>query len=93
MIPEVRRPGAVLAEELRAPHGITMARLAAHLDLEREVLAELLEGRAPVTAPIAWGLAQAFRTTPELWMNLQAHHDLGRERPGRELVSLVPRPR
>jgi len=28
-----------------------------------------------------WLISQAFNTTPELWINLQASHDLAKRRP------------
>jgi plasmid maintenance system antidote protein VapI len=37
----------------------------------------------------AWLFAQAFDTTPEFWLNLQAMHDLARMKPKRRIRRLM----
>lgn len=84
MIPENRiptHPGVILAREFLAPLGITQVALAAHLGVPVQRVNELVRGKRGVTPETAWLLAQAFRTTPEYWLNLQAAHDLTRSRP------------
>jgi len=41
-----------------------------------------------VTPETAWLLGQAFDTTPEFWLNLQAAYDLASTRPARKLRPL-----
>ena len=41
-----------------------------------------------VTPETAWLLAQAFETTPDFWLNLQAAYDLVRTRPARTIPPL-----
>lgn len=84
MIPENRiptHPGVILAREFLAPLGITQVALAAHLGVPVQRVNELVRGKRGVTPETAWLLAQAFKTTPEYWLNLQAAHDLARSRP------------
>jgi addiction module HigA family antidote len=71
-------PGEVLAEEFMKPNRISQNRLARDLDVNPARINDIVHGRSTITAPIALRLAKYFRTTPELWMNLQADYDLRR---------------
>jgi addiction module HigA family antidote len=46
------------------------------LDLPANRISSIINGERSITAETAILLGRAFRTTPEFWMNLQAHHDL-----------------
>jgi addiction module HigA family antidote len=86
MLPENRvptHPGTILCEEFLVPLGISQVALAARLGVPVQRVNELVRGKRGVTPETAWLLAQAFGTTPDLWMNLQANHDLARCRPTR----------
>ena len=76
-------PGEVLLEEFLVPLGITQVALAAHLEISLQRINELVREKRGVTPDTAWLLAQAFGTTPEFWINLQANFDLARSRPKR----------
>ena len=47
-----------------------------------------VRGKRGVTPETAWLLAQAFETTPDFWLNLQAAYDLARTRPERMIPPL-----
>jgi addiction module HigA family antidote len=49
---------------------------------------ELVNGKRGVTTETAWLLAGAFKTPPELWMNLQTLHDLAKSRPARRVGAI-----
>jgi len=49
---------------------------------------ELVNGKRGVTPETAWLLAAAFKTSPDFWMNLQAQHDLARNRPTNMLQAI-----
>lgn len=92
MIPlarEATHPGEVLAESFLRPLRIRVTQLAAHIGVERAVLTEVVRAQRPVTAELAWLLAQALATTPELWMNLQQRYDLARARPSVQRTALL----
>ena len=94
MLPENRvptHPGEILREEYLIPLGITQVALAAHLGIPVQRINEIVRGKRGVTPDTAWRLAQAFETTPDFWLNLQALHDLGRSRPRRAVGSLLKR--
>lgn len=80
-------PGEILLQEFLLPLGQTQVALAGHLGVPLQRINELVRGKRGVTPETAWLLAQAFDTTPEFWLNLQAAYDLARSRP----ASKVPR--
>ena len=84
MIPRNRipaHPGEILLEEFLKPLGLSQVALAAHLHVPVQRVNELVRGKRGVTPDTAWLLAQAFDTTPQFWLNLQAAHDLAMSRP------------
>lgn len=76
-------PGAVLREWL--PEEMTVTDAAAALHVARVTLSKILNGSAGISADMAIRLAQWLGTSPDLWLGLQAQHDLWqagkRERP------------
>lgn len=69
-------PGEVLRELYLKPLGVTITEVADALGVTRKHVSAMMNGRAPVTPDMAVRLAAVFATEPELWMNLQAQHDL-----------------
>jgi antitoxin HigA-1 len=69
-------PGEILAEEFLAGHGLTQAQLARALGISPNRIAEIVHNRRRISADTALRLGLFFGTTPEFWMNLQAHYDL-----------------
>lgn len=84
MIPENRipiHPGVVLVEEFLSPLGITQVELANHLEIPVQRINEIANGKRGITPSTAWLFAEAFKTTPEFWLNLQINRDLALNRP------------
>jgi addiction module HigA family antidote len=84
MLPENRiptHPGEILLEILN-PLGMSQC-FAKHISVPTQRINEIVRGRRGVTPDTAWLFAQAFGTTPEFWLNLQAAYDLARTRPAR----------
>lgn len=46
------------------------------MGIARNTLFKIRSGEASVTPAIALSLAEAFDTTPQLWLNLQQNYDL-----------------
>ncbi len=93
---EVRstHPGVRLREDFLEPLGLTAGGLARALDVPKNRVTGILNGRRGVSANSALRLARFFGTTAEFWMNLQVHHDLEVERRadgGEILRTVVPR--
>jgi len=66
----------MLQEEFLKPMGLTQAEAARQLGMSLNRLNEMVLGKRGVTADTALRLAQCFKTTPQLWMHLQADWDL-----------------
>lgn len=91
MLPENRiptHPGKILQDQFLKPMGLTQVALAEHLGVPVQRINEIVRGKRGVTPETAWLFAQAFDTTPELWINLQTNHDLAMSRPDRAVPSL-----
>jgi addiction module HigA family antidote len=62
--------------------------LAEHLKVSARQIGAIVRGERGVGPDVAWLLSQAFGTTPEFWLDLQARHDLARARPRRSVRPL-----
>ncbi len=69
-------PGKILDELYIKPLGLNLQMLADRLRIARNTLFKIRSGRASITPAIAIALAEAFDTTPQLWLNLQQNYDL-----------------
>lgn len=77
-------PGAILRnmlEELTADGSdelpaITQKELAKRLGVSQRTISELVRERRSMTADMAIRLSRVFKTTPDIWMNLQKAVDL-----------------
>lgn len=69
-------PGEILRELYLKPMRVSITEAAGALGVSRKHFSAIVNGRAPVTPDMAMRLAVAFETEAELWVNLQAQHDL-----------------
>jgi len=81
MLPKSRsaiHPGEVLNEDFLKPMGISQNSFASHLGWSHAKVNEIIHGRRGITPEAALSLADAFKTTPDLWLNLQKNYDLSK---------------
>jgi addiction module HigA family antidote len=64
---------------------VSQVAFAKHIGVPTQRINEIVRGKRGVTPDTAWLFAQAFGTTPEFWLNLQAAYDLARTRPSRSM--------
>jgi addiction module HigA family antidote len=69
-------PGEILKEEFLAPLGISANRLAVSLGVPANRIAGIINGERAITGQTALLFGKAFSTSPEFWIELQAHYDL-----------------
>jgi addiction module HigA family antidote len=69
-------PGEILLEEFLKPLKISQNRLGRDLGVPAQRINEIIRGRRAITVDTALRLAKYFGTTPQFWLNLQAHYDL-----------------
>jgi antitoxin HigA-1 len=88
MLPEKcipAHPGVILIEEFLQPMNLTQIAFAKHIGVLIQRVNEIVKGKRGITSETAWLFAQAFGTTPQFWLNLQANHDLARKRPNKTI--------
>jgi addiction module HigA family antidote len=81
MAPKVKllepiHPGEILLEEFMKPMEISINRLARDIAVPPGRISGIVNGKRGITADTALRLARYFGTSPQLWLNLQANHDL-----------------
>lgn len=69
-------PGEILREDFLLPMNLSPYAVAAACGVQRKRIERLTRQETSVTADTALRLAKYFGTTPQFWMNLQAHYDL-----------------
>jgi antitoxin HigA-1 len=69
-------PGEILLQEYLNPLGIGQLEAARRLDISLNRLNEIVLGKRGITADTALRLARLLKTSPQLWMRLQADWDL-----------------
>ncbi len=69
-------PGEILDEDYIKPLQLNLQKLADRLGISRNTLFKIRSGEYSITPEIAISLAEAFDTTPQLWLNLQQSYDL-----------------
>jgi antitoxin HigA-1 len=69
-------PGEVLLEEYLKPLGISQIEAARRLDISLNRLNEIVLGKRSITADTALRLGRFLKTSPQLWLRLQADWDL-----------------
>lgn len=69
-------PGEILRGDFLEPMGVSVYELANAIKVPRSRVNDIVLGRRAITADTALRLARHFGTTPEFWINLQAHYDL-----------------
>ena len=66
-------PGLVLRDYLGE---VSVTAAANHLGITRAALSRIVNGNAGISADMALRLSDAFGTSPDLWIGMQAKYDL-----------------
>ena len=69
-------PGEILKMDYLVPLELTITDVADGIGIARKNLSAIVNGRAGISPEMALRLSEAFNTTPDLWLNLQANYDL-----------------
>jgi addiction module HigA family antidote len=69
-------PGGILKRHYMEPLSLTISELANTLGVSRKTLSKIVNEHGSITPDMALRLSKAFKTTPELWLNLQQNYDL-----------------
>ena len=79
--PSIRpsHPAEIIAADIEAL-GLSKVALAEALGISRKTLYDILDQKQGVTAKMAIRLEKVMGSSAEFWLNLQAAHDLWKER-------------
>ncbi len=69
-------PGVILKHDFLKPLELSAYRLAIELGVSRPTVSQIVGGDRSITADMALRLSRYFGTSAEVWLNLQAQHDL-----------------
>ena len=69
-------PGGILKRLYLEPLEVSNVDFAKAVGVSRKTISKLVNQRGAVTAEMALRLSIAFKTTPQLWLNLQQNYDL-----------------
>ncbi len=69
-------PGGIIRRQYIEPLSLTVSELASTLGVSRKTLSKIVNEHGSITPDMALRLSKAFKTMPELWMNLQQNYDL-----------------
>lgn len=83
-------PGRIVRSGCLEPLGLSVTEGAKVLGVSRQALSNLVNGHARVTPEMALRLGKAFDTDPELWIRLQANHDLAQIRKRADEIVVEP---
>lgn len=72
---EPTHPGVILADALEAL-GLKIAPAARHLGISRQLLHNIINGKAAVTANMAVRIGRLCGNGPDLWANMQTGYDI-----------------
>jgi addiction module HigA family antidote len=70
-------PGRILRDYLG---DMSVSSAADHMRIKRVTLSRVLNSKSGISASMAFRLAAALGTAPELWMNMQSQYDLWHEK-------------
>jgi len=71
-------PGRILEEDFLKGFGISQAELSRRTGIPRSTINEIIKGRRPIQAEVAYALGFFFRVDPQFWINLQSRHEMRR---------------
>jgi addiction module HigA family antidote len=71
-------PGGILRRLYLQPLNLSTVDFAKAVGVSRKTISKLINERGAVTPEMALRLSIAFKTTPQLWLNLQQNYDLWR---------------
>jgi len=69
-------PGEILKSDYLQPLELTITDVADGIGIARKNLSAIINGKTGISPEMAMRLSEAFDTTPDLWLNLQANYDL-----------------
>jgi addiction module HigA family antidote len=71
-------PGRLINNDYIIPLNLTVGQVAEGLQVSRQTISKIINGKGNITPLIALKLSKAFSTSPEFWLNRQQIYDLAK---------------
>lgn len=84
-------PGEIIKEDILPSTGLSVTAAAKALGVSRQMLHDILGERKPLSAVMCLKVSRLFGGTPQLWIRLQAAHDLKKAEQNKKLMKRVAR--
>ncbi len=73
-------PGRIVRHDCLEPLGLSITEGAKVLDVSRQTLTKIVNGKSGISPEMAIRLTKAFGSTPETWLRMQIAYDLAAAR-------------
>ena len=73
-------PGRIVKSACLDPLGLSVTEGARVLDISRQTLTKIVNGKSGIRPEMALRLSMAFGSTPETWLRMQVSYDLAQAR-------------
>ena len=84
-------PGEILREDVLPELGLSVTKAAEVLGISRQMLHGILNGKRSLSAEMCLKIARLAGGTPELWMRMQAMHDMKKASGNKKIMERVRR--
>ncbi len=84
-------PGEIIKEDILPSVGLSVTAAAKALGVSRQMLHDILAARKPLSAVMCLKVYRLFGCSPEVWMRLQAAHDLKKAEQNKKVMERVAR--
>lgn len=68
-------PGETLNNNFMKPLNLDDYDVATAINMPLETIDDIINGKQPITVPLAYRIAKAFSTTPDYWIDLQVNYE------------------
>src|SRR5271157_5840332 len=84
-------PGEIIKQDILPSAGLSISAAAKALGVSRQILHDILAERKPLSAVMCLKISRLFGSSPEMWMRLQASHDLKKAAQDKKVMERVAR--
>ena len=79
-IKDPAHPGRIVRSACLEPLGLSVTEGAKVLDVTRQTLTKIVNGKSGISPEMAIRLSKAFGSSPETWLRMQLSYDLAQAR-------------
>jgi antitoxin HigA-1 len=81
-------PGRIVKSACLEPLGLSVTGGAKVLDVTRQTLTKIVNGKSGISPEMAIRLSKAFGSTPETWLRMQVAYDFAQARKGENKIKV-----